>query len=80
VIATDRYSGHSALNGLNTIIVPKGEEYAADTLTIGDTVVMPEGHSRAQEAVRKAGFRVVSLDMSEFEKCGGALTCLSLLL
>jgi dimethylargininase len=80
VIATDRYSGHSALKGLDTIFVPKGEEYAADTLTIGDTVIMPAGHSRAQEAVRKAGFRVVSLDMSEFEKCGGALTCLSLLL
>ena len=80
VIATKRYANHVALRGLSVITVPKDEEYAADTLTVGDTVIMPMGHPRALELVRKAGFKVVSLDMSEFEKCGGALTCLSLLL
>jgi dimethylargininase len=80
VIATKRYAKHVALRGLSAIIVPEGEEYAADTLTVGDTVIMPVGRPRALELVRKAGFRIVSIDMSEFEKCGGALTCLSLLL
>lgn len=80
VISTKRYAKHMALAGLSVIVVPEGEEYAADTLTVGDTVIMPEGHPLAQELVCEAGFRVVSLDMSEFEKCGGALTCLSLLL
>jgi dimethylargininase len=79
VISTKRYANHAALRGLSVITVPEGEEYAADTLTIGDTVIMPEGHPRASELVREAGFRVVSMGMSEFEKCGGALTCLSLL-
>jgi dimethylargininase len=80
VIATKRYAKHIALRGLSVIIVHEGDEYAADTLTVGDTVIMPAGHPRALELVRKAGFRAISLDMSEFEKCGGALTCLSLLL
>jgi dimethylargininase len=80
VIATKRYAKDVALRDLSVIIVPEGEEYAADTLTVGDTVIMPAGHPRALELVCKAGFRVVSMDMSEYEKCGGALTCLSLLL
>jgi len=80
VIATNRYSKHVALSGLSAIIVPEGEEYAADTLTIGDTVITPLGYPHASELVRKAGFRVIAIDVSEFEKCGGALTCLSLLL
>lgn len=80
VIATKRFSEHPALMGMSKIIVPEGEEYAADTLTIGDTVLMPSGRPRSMELVRKAGFKVLAMDMSEFEKCGGALTCLSLLL
>jgi dimethylargininase len=79
VIATRRYANHPALRDLSAIIVPESEEYAADTLTVGDTVIMPAGRPRASELVRRAGLRVVTLDMSEFEKCGGALTCLSLL-
>ena len=80
VMVTKRFAEHVELRGMSTIIVPEGEEYAADTLTVGDTVLMPLGRPRASELVRKAGFKVISLDMSEFEKCGGALTCLSLLL
>jgi len=60
-------------------VVPEGEEYAADTLAIGNTVVMPAGLPRAHELVREAGFDVIPLDVSEFEKCEGAITCLSIL-
>jgi len=37
------------------------------------------GRPRAQAMAREAGFDVLSMDVSEFEKCEGALTCLSLL-
>jgi len=67
------------LAGMNVIIVPHGDEYAADTLTIDDTVLMPAGRERAHELVREAGFKVIALDMSEIEKCDGAMTCLSLI-
>ncbi len=40
---------------------------------------MPSGHPHSQDIVREAGFEVISLDVSEFEKCEGALSCLSIL-
>lgn len=79
VIVNRRYASDPALAGLETIVVPEDEEYAADTLTIGDTVLMPASCRRAHELVRQAGFDVVALDMSEIEKCDGAMTCLSVL-
>lgn len=80
VILNRRYASHPALDGLKAIVVPDGEDYAADTLTIDDTVLMPASCPNAQELVRRAGFKVIPLNMSEIEKCDGAMTCLSVLL
>lgn len=79
MIATSRFAGHGAFDGLETIVIPDEEGYAANTLAIGETVLMPKGRPRSAALVREAGFDVIQLDMSEFEKCEGALTCLSLL-
>ena len=76
---TEKYNCHPALEGLYTLNPPEGEEYAADTLTIGDTVLMAQGYDETQRLVRDEGFNVIYLDVSEIEKCNGALTCLSIL-
>jgi len=80
VISTKRYSKHPALDGFTVLLVPEDEGYAADTLTIGDTVLMARGRPKSQALVKSAGFDVISLDVGEIEKCEGALTCLSLIL
>ena len=79
VVATKKYSGHPALDGLDVLVIPEGEEYAADTLTVGDTVLMPAGYPRSHEMVRAAGYEIIPMDVGEIEKCDGALTCLSIL-
>jgi len=79
VIATEKFRGHKALGGLCVLVTPKGEEYAADTLAVGEVVLMPAGRPRAAETVRQAGFDVRTIDVSEFEKCDGAVTCLSII-
>lgn len=79
MIATEAYARYPILKGFTILRVPEEEGYAANTLAIGDTVLMPRGRPRAHAMVREAGFDVVPLDVSEFEKCEGALTCLSLL-
>jgi dimethylargininase len=80
VISTKKYSKHPTLDCLKVLIVPEDERYAADTLSIGDTVLMAKGRPKSQTLVKNAGFDVVSLDVGEIEKCEGALTCLSLIL
>jgi dimethylargininase len=79
VISTKRYSKHPALDGFTVLLVPEDEGYAADTLTIGDTVLMARGRPKSKALVESAGFDVISLDVGEIEKCEGALTCLSLI-
>ncbi|UCE45010.1 MAG: amidinotransferase [Methanobacteriota archaeon] len=79
-ISTERYARHPVLEGMGVIVVPRREEYAADTLAIGDSVLMPAGLTESQRLVKRAGFDVISVEVSEFEKCDGALTCLSILL
>ncbi len=79
VIVTREYADHPVLEGLETLIVPQGEEYAADTLTVGDTTLIPEGNPRTLNMLTEAGYEVIPMDVSEFEKCEGALTCLSII-
>jgi len=48
-------------------------------LAVGDTILMAAGYDTAQLMVKEAGFDVISMDVSEIQKCDGALTCLSIL-
>ena len=79
LIACKRFSKHPALAGLTVITVPDEEAYAADTLTVGSTVLMPAGMPKSAALVKASGFEVVPVDVGEFEKCDGAVTCLSIL-
>jgi dimethylargininase len=78
-LGTERYQHHEAITNLEFLVVPKTEAYAANTLALGDVVLMPANYPKSHEIVREAGFDVIPIEVSEFEKCEGALTCLSLL-
>lgn len=79
IIVTEDFKNHSTLQDFDKIMVPREEGYAANTLTIGNAVLMSRKHQGSQLLVAEAGFEVIPLDMSEFEKCEGALTCLSII-
>jgi dimethylargininase len=61
------------------VVVPRGDEYAADCLAVNGTVLVAKGHSKTQKLIEEAGFSTKELDVSEFRKGDGALTCLSIL-
>jgi len=67
------------LRDYRKIVVPRGEEYAADCLAVDGTVLMAKGYSRTRRLIESEGFVVKELDVSEFRKGDGALTCLSIL-
>ncbi len=79
MLTTQIYTNHPALSDFEVLIIPKNEQYAANTLTIDDTVIMPAGYPKTHQQIKDAGFEVITLNMSEIAKCDGALTCLSLL-
>jgi len=79
MITTKKYEKHHLLKRLNLLIVPKEESYSVNCLAVGDSVVMSDRFHNAHEIVRSAGFEVIVLNVSEFEKCQASLTCLSIL-
>lgn len=60
------------------ILVDAEENYAANCVRVNDYVLLPSGRPRLESALAARGFRTLPLDMSEFEKMDGGLSCLSL--
>ena len=60
------------------IHVPAGEEYAANCLLINEKVFVAAGFPNFEERIRSLGYDTITLEMSEFEKMDGGLSCLSL--
>jgi dimethylargininase len=79
IMVTKNYANHPLLSDYKKIIVPQNEEYAANTLTVNSVVILPEGYPKVKQKLQESGFDVIPLQMSEFQKCEGALTCLSIL-
>ena len=79
VILSRGHFDRDILRSYNKIVTPKGEEYAADCLAINGTVLMAKGYPKTKKLVEKEGFRVEELEISEFRKGEGALTCLSII-
>jgi dimethylargininase len=79
ILVTKAFASHPALAGQRKLIVPKGEEYAANVLSANGAVIVPSGYPKTKQLLERAGIDVTSLEMTEFPKCDGAMTCLSIL-
>ena len=79
IIMNKRYSDHPVFSGMNRILLKDSESYASNTLTYNGTVIIPTNFPSVIELLGELDYDVISLEMSEFEKCEGALTCLSLI-
>jgi dimethylargininase len=62
----------------DVILAPPSEAYAANCVRINDVVLAAAGYPRMSASLRERGYRTLSLDMSEFRKMDGGLSCLSL--
>lgn len=67
-----------AFQDFRKIIVDDDEAYAANSLMINHKMLMPAGFDRTISAVEQAGYDVIPVDVSEFQKIDGGLSCLSL--
>jgi dimethylargininase len=54
------------------------ERYAANCVRINDRVVIAAGYPRLRAEIEACGYEVLPLEMSEFRKMDGGLSCLSL--
>ena len=60
------------------IRVTESESYAANCVRINDRVFIPAGFPVLEATLKQSGYRPWGLDMSEYRKMDGGLSCLSL--
>ncbi len=60
------------------IEVVSNEAYAANCVRVNDEVLIASGYPKLADALTNLGYRVRAVDVSEFAKMDGGLSCLSL--
>lgn len=78
LVLTAALAGHPALGEYSPIVVSAEESYAANCIRIGGTVLLPAGCPQIARRIIALGLGPVPLDLSEFAKMDGGLSCLSL--
>ena len=63
---------------IELVLVPEDESYAANAIRVNDRVLLASGFRGTEERLRRLGYEVQTLAMSEFRKMDGGLSCLSL--
>jgi dimethylargininase len=78
MLAAPDFPRHPALAAYETLEVPASERYAANALRVNDRVLVAAGYPGTRAAIESLGYETVALEMSEFRKLDGGLSCLSL--
>ena len=78
LLITEKFADREEFKEYDTIIVNKTEEYAANTLLINNSLIIPKGFPNTIKKLESTGFDIIELDVSEVRKMDGGLTCMSL--
>jgi dimethylargininase len=78
LVVMDEMAANEALRAFNLIRVGEEESYAANCVRVNDRVLVAAGFPRLTAELRARGFDPLVLEMSEFQKMDGGLSCLSL--
>jgi dimethylargininase len=64
--------------GYNLVRVPAEESYACNCVLVNEGLLLPSGFPGLTATLTDFGYKPLLLDMSEFRKMDGGLSCLSL--
>jgi len=78
LVACGEFLSNPEFKKFNIIEIPENESYAANCVWINDKVLIPKGYPITRQKITDAGYPVIEVDVSEFRKLDGGLSCLSL--
>ena len=78
LVVTGDLLGLSDFSGFSVIPVDEDERYAANCLWLNGTVLVASGYPKTRQAIEAHGYKTMALDVSEYMKLDGGLSCLSL--
>jgi dimethylargininase len=69
----------AALDGFRVLDVAATEPWAANVLSAGGTLLMPDAFPDTANMLEREGWKVRTLDVSELMKAEAGVTCMSIL-
>lgn len=78
LLATNTFINKPEFQKYNLILVEDDESYAANSLWINGKVLVPKGFPKTKKKIEHLGNGTIEVDVSEFRKLDGGLSCLSL--
>lgn len=69
---------HKSFSSYELIRLNSAEEYAANCLSLNGRLLVAGGFPAVKQELDHLGYQTIALDMSEFQKMDGGLSCLSL--
>ncbi|WP_281166070.1 dimethylarginine dimethylaminohydrolase family protein [Liquorilactobacillus sicerae] len=78
LLVAGEYINNPYFKNFEQLQVPSEENYAVNCIDTGNGVIMPAGFPKVKTILIQHGFSPYEINMSEFSKIDGGLTCLSL--
>ena len=78
LLLSEDLKNHKEFQDFEQIIVPRDENYAANSIWVNNKIVIPEGYRSTRKQIEARGYETIPVDTSEFKKIDGGLSCLSL--
>ncbi len=78
IVAAGEFLDHPDFEQYDKLTVSAEDEYSANCIRVNDYVIIPKGYEETKRKMNEAGYKTIELEMSEFQKQDGGLSCLSL--
>ena len=78
LVLIESLRGFREFSGYEVVCLDSTEEYAANCLEVNGKVLIADGFPATKRELEHLGYQTIALDMSEFQKMDGGLSCLSL--
>ncbi len=78
IIASGEFIKNPLFKDYNIIEVEEDERYATNCIRVNEYVLIAKGFERLRDSILGLGYKILEINMSEFRKMDGGLSCLSL--
>lgn len=78
LVACGEFLTKSEFQQYNLIEIDQADSYSANSVWINGTVLVPKGFESTVTAIGNLGYKIREVDVSEYQKLDGGLSCLSL--
>lgn len=78
LVLIEALRGFREFSGYDLVCLDSSEDYAANCLEVNGKVLIADGFPATKRELEQMGYQTIALEMSEFQKMDGGLSCLSL--